>query len=219
MSDAEFATQLERYTNGRLRGQRLRVILLAILVVAAIAYLGWLHSQLRHVEAPALVDIGKAQLQERLPDLRDELAERLAASAPEVLQLAQERLLAAPGHLRNELQEPARAALNQRLEGLRLQAGDALDHAIDRAAEQIAKAGPDQLAEERVWTIIEAAVTTYEEEIGKVLGSVAVEHQAEIDALHDYFGDLAEPERLSRKQRLERQLVQATLALVDKLQE
>jgi len=217
MSDID--KKVEDYFATRLKSLKIRIGVLAVLLVIVIAYMAWIHAQVTAIDADAVVEVAQYEVQERLPDMERQASVFLIDNAPAMFDMLEENLLAAPAKLRGYGVERINTHAKSRMVEYEAKLDELLERAIAVGIEELEKIDPERSREEQLEFATEVAIEQFEETMTEFFVNLEANYEQDLKGFNDYLEQLADGGDLGPKQRIERELILATLALKDRAEE
>jgi len=200
----KFESDLEQQER---RGKR-RVIAIGVLVLIVLGYLGWLYSTVTQLNAEAVSQIASGYIRVNLPRFRESLRGSLTDAAPGIAAHSRQAILQAPRFVREQIE----ATLPYGSNSLAVRFEDELNLSMDGAVTELAKATPRRDAK----TLISDARAAFRGMVAKIADESQAEFSAELANLRTRLLEIQGGEKLSERQKTERDLIRASLALMER---
>jgi hypothetical protein len=168
------------------------------------------------LDADSLAQIGRIEVQKRLPDARLALEQHLKREAPRLVADGLRSILDLMPRLRELLMQD----INQRLETVNAEfKGQTLAHmteVIQTSKAQIDQALPNLSEAERLTKLVEAVAGEFRTKVTTLTDELYPTYQAEMSRITAFLSDLAdqEPSQLSREDQLKREVIEILLQLI-----
>ncbi len=189
-----------------------RIALTFGMAVFAAGYLGWLHARFTELDANAVTEIARGQVEARLPDLGRRVSQMAVDAAPDLLDRAEEGLLSAPQTLRDAVE----ARLTSHVEGVLDEAAGAFDEqlaaVVEPAFAQVADAGGDS-GPPPVEELMDALRARYREQVGGMVARVYTSYAERVASVDEYLRRLRSAGDLTVRERADREIIEASVAL------
>lgn len=202
--EARIAGDLEEI---RRRGRR-RIVVVGVLAFVVLGYLSWAMARVESVGPEAVAEIAGGYIRVNLPAFEDALRQSLVNSAPEVVERLRVALINSPKTLRRQ----AEAALPYGTELLARRFRNELDAYLDAAVQGMVEATPDRDPEK----LVENARAGFHGMINTILEDMHDQYAAQVAEVVRELRRLAAGKNLSKRDRVKREIIEATLALVER---
>ena len=190
---------------------RFRIGLTGVLMVVVCGYMGWLYHNISKLDAQAITEIARAEVQSRLPEVGEQLEQMAIDAAPAVIDHAETAILAAPGALRDSVESRllsgTEAVIDDTARNLdqQLTAAIAPNLAALKAASGDAAPTLDQL--------VTSLRKSYRASVEGMTGELYLAYAREISGVEDFLVRLKTAEDLTPRERVQKEIIEASVAL------
>ena len=209
-------SDIEKEDHAAISRAKRGVIFRVALTVFVAGYMFWIFGAISQLDAAALTRVASLQFEERLPQFRIELRNYAIEQAPEIMDRAQDFLLALPVKLREGIE-------HQLIEGGRLVIAGVesnIDHAltvvIDDQLKALQQAVPGTSHEQSLDALILGISDTFRETMVAALDEIYEQYAAEITRLEQHLKHLQHDVDLTDQEMIDKQLIEAWMVLVHK---
>jgi len=194
------------------RRMKRRIAITAVLCVFVAGYMTWMHAQISKLDAEAVMDIARAQVEAKLPELGEELTTRAMEAAPDLMDQGEAAVMRVPSMLRDTVE----ARLDERADGLiddmATRLADQLSSSLDTRLERLAEAGEDGRPP-ALDDLMTELREQYRTKAGSLVAELYVAYAKEIGGVNDYLIHLRDSQELNERERIRKQIIHASVAL------
>ncbi len=191
---------------------RRRIVVTTILAVAAACYMTWLHASFSKLDAAAVTDIARAEVQSRLPELGDKLTSMAIDAAPGLMKRGEDALLSAPSALRTTLEERLASHTDAVLDDVAAKLDTELDNFVTPRLEQL-NAASENGVPPPLDDLMQELRKEYRTKATALMYELYIAYSREIGGVNDYLLRLKAGENLSRRETIDKEIVEASVAL------
>lgn len=194
------------------RRAKTRVVFTTLLALAAAVYMTWLHATFSKLDAQAVTEIARAEVEARLPELGDQVTQMALDAAPGLMDRGEQALLAAPAQLADRLEERLAAGTDRVLDEVALKLDMHLDDFVSPRLEQLeetAQVGDPPPVDE----LMQQLRGQYRAKAGALMDELYVAYAREIGGVNDYLIHLRDGEHLTGREAIEKEIIEASVAL------
>jgi hypothetical protein len=212
-TEANLPASLGDYMTARIRGLRVRIAVLASLILVAAIYLAIVLKMVTDITPTQVVRFVAGEVESRLPSMQVQLQQQAIAVAPDALTLAEKYLISLPAELRQRTELRVKRAFRERMPTYQEDLNRLLERAINDGLADLDRVDPGASREQQVASLIAGILGRVEQDLGTYLAQVGLAYQQDLEEFNGYLRQLSEGRNLGERQRLERDLIQATIAL------
>ena len=209
---ADIVTDLREATLRAERSAKRRVVVTTLLALGAACYMTWLHAEFSKLDAQAVTEIARAEVQARLPELGEQVTQMALDAAPGLMDRGEQALLSAPSAILTNVEERLAEKTDAVLAEVSVTLDRELDDFIGPRLEQLesvsAGGDPPSLDE-----LMEGLRAQYREKAAGLMSEIYVAYAHEIGGVNDYLLHLKTGEELTRRQKIEKEIIEASVAL------
>ena len=210
--------QLEADEPFGLRRIKRGVYIQAAILVFVFGYMTWLYTSMSKLDAEALTSVAATQLQQMIPELRDEVRNYAIAAAPELAVQAQGLFLELPRTLGAKLEEHIIQEADARMKDFEADLGEKLSGILDAQVALVKELNPGATAEESLDTAIRGVSAEYRDKMAGAIDFMYDDYSREVRKLDDYLTRLQTSEDLSETEKIDKELIEAWMVLLHKHQ-
>jgi hypothetical protein len=199
--------QMIGHARGRLRWTR---IVLTVVFLCVAAYLSFAYRQIATVDADMVGQVVQSRLRVSLPQGRTAIAGKLIEDAPVLVDQIERAAMKMPQHLRRSLVSAAHEHMKQELCTL----ADELVPVLEVQLEVLAAQYAHVPREERGPAILDRLAQAFRDEAIRAVDAGYEHYQPKLSVMTDELQALARGDDLSERQRRQRELIQATMAML-----
>lgn len=193
---------------------RFTVVSLVGLVVFVAAYMTWIRTSLASLSAEDLTRQAGARIEEELPALQRQLADRTVAMAPEVVDRVETAVLDAPRAVRVEMEHQLHLHLAEMLHELEVEVDARLEAMLEEKLQQVEEKYPNMSDMDRLAALREDLFAEYRLRVSYLTDRVADGASLEMRRLTAHFRHLQEAGELDERQEIEKEILQVWTVLV-----
>ncbi len=187
------------------------------LIVFAFGYMGWIYGQIAKLDAAAVADIATHEVIEHLPSVRESLERQAIEMAPHLIGEGQKMALAMPKTLRQQAEGILDEMAKPKLKELEMQANATLDQVMAGALKDLATVAQETTTkpttpDAQATQIAADLRAAFKGEMDRWIAHVHTGYRTRMNDVVVYLQKLQQ-KNLTERQKIEKQLVQASLAL------
>lgn len=201
----------ERAEENERRAKR-RIVITGLLCLFVAGYMTWLHGKVSQLDADAVMDIARGEIEAKLPELGDELTTMAMDAAPGLMDKGEEAVMRVPSTLRDTVEDKLAARADDLIGEMELKLNDGLSEALDPHLERLATAGEDGgpiPLDELMGNLREQ----YRTNAGALVAELYVAYAKEIGGVNDYLVHLRESKELDEREAIHKEIIHASVAL------
>jgi hypothetical protein len=212
-----FQTKMDAALSQAQSRRNTMLVLMIIVIIAMACYLTFAFKQIKQVDASTAVYLMEAKAQAYLDQSAPELTERLKEQAPEVIGRVEKQMLAMPQAIGTQARQFVIQKVTEHVPGLEASLQKALSDAIQEAHKKHAATGA-AVSDEEMRQIFDQMAVTYGQRLREMVETLHKEYVTNSKELLDHMRVLADSEDslLNQREKLQRDLVIAVLALLEK---
>ena len=210
---------LEKDDRSVLSSLRAWIIIQAILIIFFLGYMTWITSTVDDFTPDTLTVMASAELQQSLPQIRENLKEYALSVAPEVTEHARLAMLELPQVLRIRLEQEILTETDRILLDFEQEFDASLAHVLEENIEFLRQEVADvETDEERLDVVVNGVSQIYRQKMIDAVDAMYAKHTKDFGKLNDYLVMLQEEKDLTETQKIDKQLIEAWMVLVHKHQ-
>jgi hypothetical protein len=209
--DELIAAMRERTTENERRAKR-RIAVTAALCVFVAGYMVWMHAKVSKLDYDAVMDIARAELEAKLPDLGQELTTMAMDAAPGLMDKGEEAVMRVPSTLRDTVEEKLAARADSLISEMEVKLNDGLSEALDPHLHQLATAGEDG-GPIPLNDLMDNLREQYRTKAGSLVAELYVAYALEIGGVNDYLVHLRDSKELDEREAVHREIIHASVAM------
>jgi len=192
------------------------VIMGAVLTVVSFLSLASLTNMAFKLDAHALTQIGRLEVEKHLPGGREDLTNYLSAEAPTVVRHTVESLLDLIPQLRSLLVRDLDKKLDVLTQEGETQLAEHMNTATKASKAQIDKEFPDLTDEERLTQLVSVVAADFTKNVEIVFDAIYPDFVSEMDRVQTFLDDLSsyDDSQLTQRERTQKELIQTLLKLM-----
>jgi len=192
----------------------------AVVVVGFLSAWGaWLHDRTSKLDAEGAVLLAREQVVSMMPEAEQALKLRLAQRAPAVVDRAIDTLHGVPQRLRLQVQDDLLGVVDQEAREAGERLGAALDFDMEEARRLVRREFPGLSEEERLLKLSERTIQDLRQRLTAFVTGHADGFASRMREFEDQILGLGDPSGLTRKGRIQRQILIVSLELVNRARE
>jgi len=194
------------------RRAKTRVVCTTLLALAAAVYMTWLHATFSKLDAQAVTEIARAEVQSRLPELGDRVTQMALDAAPGLMDRGEQALLAAPAQLADSLEERLATGTDRILDEVTTRLDTQMEAFVTPRLEQLeetAQVGDPPSVDE----LMQELRNQYRVKATALMDELYVAYAREIGGVNDYLVHLRDGEHLTAREAIEKEIIEASVAL------
>jgi type VI protein secretion system component VasK len=194
------------------RRAKRRVVVTTLLALCAACYMTWLHAEFSKLDAQAVTEIARTEVQARLPEIGDRVTQMALDAAPDLMDRGEEALLSAPSAILDNVEERLADKTDEILAEVSATLDRELDAFVGPRLEELEKLseGGDPPPLDDLMSEVRAK---YREQASGLMAEIYVAYANEIGGVNDYLLHLKTGEELTRRQKIEKEIIEASVAL------
>jgi hypothetical protein len=208
---AIISTFRDRATETERRAKR-RIVLTGVLCVFVASYMTWMHTQVAKLDADAVMDIARGQIEAKLPELGDELTTMAIDAAPGLMDQGEEAVMRVPSTLRDTVETRLAARADGLISDMEKRLGDGLAEALDPHVATLATSGENgqPIALEDLMLSLRQQ---YRDNAGTLVAELYIGYAKEIGGVNDYLVHLRDSKELNEREGIHKEIIHASVAL------
>lgn len=187
----------------------------AVLSLAMIIYCVSLTRMAFKLDAEALAEIGRSQLEQSLPNSRAELGAHLREAAPQLVSQLLDSVIEGTAHVRPLLLDGLEGRLDALTQGLETALDEQLRQSVLQHKANLDLLGSDLTEQEKVEALVKHVCETFETQFAQAVTELHPQFVTEIERVRGRVSRLATtPEgELTAKEKIQRDIIQIMLRL------
>ena len=185
-----------------------------VFLAFVLGYMTWLFGAVGALDAEALTSIASDRFEAMLPDLREDAQEYAISIAPELTDQAQEALLALPHTVGGWIEEHVSVETEKILAEFEMELEANFTAILESQISSIRSQYPDATVGELADQAIRGITGTYREEMRAAVDAMYERYAEKVRQLDRYLVHLQTSEELTETERLDKELIEAWVALV-----
>lgn len=193
------------------RKARSRITMTAALVVVVCCYMGWLYHSISKLDAEAVTEIARVEVQSRLPEMGERLEQMAIEAAPAVMDQAEDAILSAPAALRDSVESRLLSGTDAVIDETAHKLDEALTAAIAPNLDAMEQSFGDDTP--TLDDMVASLRESYRTNLQGMTDELYVAYAQEISGVDDFLVRLKTAEDLSPRERAQKEIIEASVAL------
>jgi hypothetical protein len=199
-----------------LKRARRGVVIQAVLLVMVFAYMTFLSTQLKQLTPDEMVKFAGTEAENQLPVLADEMVTYAKDQAPEAGKRFQDYILKFPDYVREMLVKMVTDKTRTHMPEFEEELDRFLTAVINEQMRTIESTSPSGATEDQIKGMLVRTRADFREKMMAASDSLYDDYAKEVRDLNEHLNRLATAPDLDEKERMEKELIQAWMVLVEK---
>jgi hypothetical protein len=217
---AQLGRQVEADHAAVARRERVRIVVLFVLVLAVCGYMGWLYRTIsRDLTPETLCEIATVRIIESLPAYRKMVADEAIKRSDEVVNDLAKMVLDAPKQVRMSVEEPIMQTVAEQMKNFESQLLKEASAGLKKQIDLVQQAGEGRSAQEKVEDLLRVILHQFQSSATEMADKMYPEYSKPMQKLNTYLTRLKTARDLTAEERTHKEIVQITLLLLPEIRQ
>jgi len=216
----DLTAQIDTFTAKRRRRQKLTAFAGVLLTVTSAFGLAGLTSMTKRLDAEAIAQISRQHLEARLPGAREKTQDYLEQAAPRIVRETLRSMLASLPKVRTLVFSGLMSRFDELNYEFEKNTIEIMSQFVHESKEKIDAQFPDLSDREKVEKLVVEVAAQFGKTIKKTTTALYPSYHSEMDRVVSYLDTLEHtpPENLTHEQRIQKEIIETLLQLLDRRQ-